>query len=450
MNVASALIKQILALQDFETWNDLRQHYLPSEYHPLYRVIERHTDSFHSLPTFEDLELGTRDGKTREAVFAVKSIEIDIDPPTLLEYLKNEFTQKELLSGLDTFLDDSICFETAEESIAHLHQIIMDVEEKVDLDSSAESMQRIALFDSDEDLAKHLALGLNSEHDHEITFSPRDFILIGGRRGGGKSITCANIANNVYEAGKSAIYFTIEMDSRSTIQRACAIGTGISFSRIKNKNLSCTEWTKVAKWWCDRFLEGDAMYEQYKAHNDFERLHTDLSTKCQIDPVRQLDVIYDPSLTVSKVRAELDRRAKSEMDIGVIVVDYLNQLRRSNMPARGGIYDWTEQIEVSKALKVMAQEYEVPIVSPYQIDASGEARFAKGILDAADAAYTLDGHAQEDQCITFTCVKQRNAALISFTSAMDWETLKVGPESALTPKEKEDAEHKTGEEIHDM
>ena len=84
----------------------------------------------------------------------------------------------------------------------------------------------------------------------------------------------------------------------------------------------------------------------------------------------------------------------------------------------------------------------VQYISPYQIDASGEARFAKGILDAADAAFTLDTHDKEDDCITFNCVKMRSSSMKSFTSTMDWETLKIGPETALTPREAEAAHKK--------
>ena len=98
----------------------------------------------------------------------------------------------------------------------------------------------------------------------------------------------------------------------------------------------------------------------------------------------------------------------------------------------------------------MAQEFEVPVFSPYQTDASGEARFAKGILDAADAAYALETWEQEDSCITFNCVKMRNASMKSFTSQMNWETLQIGPESSLTPKEKEDNENRSDESIDDI
>ena len=98
----------------------------------------------------------------------------------------------------------------------------------------------------------------------------------------------------------------------------------------------------------------------------------------------------------------------------------------------------------------MAQEFEVPVFSPYQTDASGEARFAKGILDAADAAYSLETWDHEDGCITLNCVKMRSASMKSFTSTVDWDTLKIGPDTALTPKEREDSSHKTGEDIDDI
>ena len=38
----------------------------------------------------------------------------------------------------------------------------------------------------------------------------------------------------------------------------------------------------------------------------------------------------------------------------------------------------------------------------------------------------------------------------SFSSKVDWDSLKIGPETAMTPKEKDDSSHKTGEDIDDL
>ena len=439
----------MLVLQDFQTWSVTHKQYLPSEYHSLYKVIDKHCETFHKMPTIEDLKYEIRDSSTREKLFAVEAVEVDASPDMLLQYLKNEYTQKEILDSLEDYVENSVAFEDAQESVDHLHQIVMDVEDKVDLEDPQESMQRIELFEPEEDLAKYIRLGLNREYDHEIQFSPRDLIMVGGRRGAGKSVICANIANNVYESGKSAVYFTIEMDSRSILQRCCSIATEIPFARLRTQNLSILEWEKVATWWSNRYVNGQDRLNEYKEHRDFKRFHDTLKTSCELLPTQQLDIVYDAGLTLSKIRSDLDKKVK-QMDVGVIIVDYINQVKRSSLPSRSGQYDWTEQIEVSKALKSMAQEFEVPVFSPYQTDASGEARFAKGILDAADAAYSLETWDHEDACITLNCVKMRSASMKSFTSTVDWDTLKIGPDTALTPKEREDSSHKTGEDIDDI
>ena len=437
-------------LQDADTWSYLRKHYLPTEYHTLFSIIDGHSQKFHKVPTFEDLKFEIRDTASRDKLLAIEALDIEADPSMLLQYLKNEYTQKEILYSLEKYIDSSISFEDAEESVSHLHQIVLDIEEKVELEQPQESMQRISLFPPDEELDKYLPLGLNTAFDEEFKFSPRDLILVGGRRGSGKSITCCNIANSVFESGKSAIYFTIEMDSREILQRCCAIATGIAHDKLRKRTLSVKEWETVAAWWTNRFVDADEKLKEYHDHRDFERLHYELKTNCELLPTQQLDVVYDASLTISKIRAELDKKVKSAMDVGVVIVDYINQVKRSNLPSRAGQYDWTEQIEVSKALKSMAQEYEVPIYSPYQIDATGEARFAKGILDAADAAFTIDTWKTEDAVMSFNCTKMRSGKMGTFTSTMNWESLKIGPDTALTPDEREQEEHKTGEEINDI
>lgn len=450
MNLSSALIKQVILRQDFETWNLLRKHYLTSEYHTLWNEIDKHCDKYHKMPSFDDLEFGLRDSSTRDKLIAIKNSEdVSSDANLLLDYLKNEFTQKEVLSALEKYIDQSVAFEDAEETIAHLHQIVMDIEDKVDLKDPQESMQYIDLWESDEDMRRYVALGLNSDYDYNIQFSPRDLILVGGRRGAGKSLTCANIANNIVASGKSAIYFTIEMDSRSILQRCCSIATGVPFSRLRLKNLSITEWEKVATWWANRFHNGSECLKEYRQHREFSEFHRTLTNNYELLPTH-LDIHYDAGLTLSTIRAEVNKKVKGNANLGIVIVDYLNQVRRSNLPSRGGQYDWTEQIEVSKALKAMAQEFEVPVFSPYQTDSTGEARFAKGILDAADAAYALETWTQEDACISFNCVKMRSASMQSFTSTVDWESLKIGPDSALSPKEKEAASGKTGEDIDDI
>ena len=442
-------MKQIITQEDFDTWGNLRVNYLSAEYQSLHRIMDTHIKNFSSLPTFDDLKLSIRDRKLQEKVFAIEAVEVDIDAWVLLEYLKNEYTQVEILDELDKFVDKTVAISSAEENVEAIQQIVLDVGERVDLKAPEENMQTIPLFDSEKDLKRFLPLGLNDDYDQTLKFSPRDLILVGGRRGAGKSITCCNIANNVYEQGRSSLYFTIEMDSRSILQRMCALGARIPISRLATRNLTTVEWDRVANWWAGRFTGGAELLPEFSEHRDFDAFHTKLQTK-PLNKDCQLDVVYDPVLSLSRIRQELESKV-SQTDYGVIVVDYLNQVKRSNAPSRGGQYDWTEQIEVSKTLKSIAQEYEIPVFAPYQTDNTGEARFAKGILDAADAAFTLETWSPEDEAITFNCTKMRSAKMEGFTSVMDWETLKIGPQSTINPKEREEIKDSlsTGEDIHD-
>jgi len=449
LNLTSALLKQIITQEDFDTWGNLRENYLPAEYQALHRLISTHLKNFNMLPTFEDLKLSIRDRKLQEKVFAIEAVEVDVDAWILLEYLKNEYTQVEILDELDKFIERTVAISAAEENVESLQQIVLDVADRVDLKPPEEDMKTINLFDSDKNLKKYIPLGLNDDYDQAMKFSPRDLVLIGGRRGAGKTLTCVNIASNVYNLGRSSIYFTIEMDSRSILQRMCALGARVPIGRLSNRNLTDVEWNRVAEWWASRFEGGQEDLPNFYEDRDFDEFHKIL-TKKKLTKDRQLDVVYDPVLSLSRIRKELESKL-SQTDVGVIIVDYINQVKRHNAPNRSGQYDWTEQIEVSKTLKAMAQEYEVPVFSPYQTDNTGEARFAKGILDAADAAFTIETWAPEDECITFNCTKMRSAKMEGFTSVMDWETLKIGPQSTMNPKDRASIKDSlaTGEEIHD-
>ena len=438
MNLPGALIKQVLDLVDFDTWARVRKIYLPSEYHQLYDTIDKHVTKYHKLPSVGELKLAVRDAATLDKVYALESIETDAEPYLLLDYLKNEFAQKEAMFSIDKWVDDTIAFESAEEVIRSLQDIAMAIEKKVEIEPEEQSMQKMNLFESEEQLAKRITLGLNADFDAQYQFLANDYILMGGRRGSGKSITCINLARAVEKAGKTPVYFSIEMDARQTMQRYAAVATGIPYSKIRNRNMSVTEWHKLAKFWAGRYHNSDEHYAAYLQHNDFDKFHTLLSKEDLRYP--SLDIKYDPHLTISKIRAHLNKLIAQGIEVGVIIVDYINQVEGDKSGANG-MYDWITQIEISKGLKQIAQDYESPVFSPYQTDAGGEARFAKGILDSADAAMVLTAH---EESIEFTVTKMRNADdEVTFVSVMAWDTLAIGPGNGeIPPKEEEDAPKK--------
>ena len=62
---------------------------------------------------------------------------------------------------------------------------MLDIGERVDLKPPEEDMSVINLFESEDEIKKYLPLGLNQDYDQKLKFSPRDLVLVGGRRGAG-------------------------------------------------------------------------------------------------------------------------------------------------------------------------------------------------------------------------------------------------------------------------
>jgi|TARA_R110002167_G_scaffold23110_14_gene82362 replicative DNA helicase len=436
MNIATALISSIIREQDIETWGSLRLEYLPKEFHSIFRSVSKHFDSENALPTFDDLKLSIPSREVQEKIAALESTDVDSEPYLLLEYLKNEYAQDMILSEVDTYLDRSVAMSRAEENVEALENIVIKVKDNIDLEVDSVSMQKIELFQTEEDLKNFISLGLNDEFDQGLRFAKQDLVLLGGRRGAGKSFSCTNIAVNQYLQGHSSLYFSIEMTKEQTFRRMVSLATDIPMDRLNSRMISKNEMEILAKFQATRFEDSADVLDSYLSSKDrdFPEFQKNI-TKLPLRQDVQLDIVYDPALTLAKIKSEIEHRVSTQ-NLSIVIVDYLNQVKRSNMPNRNGQYDWTEQIEVSKALKQYAQEYELLVFSPYQTDATGEARFAKGILDAADSAFSLETWEQKDNCISFECKKMRNGPMDSFTSEMNWDTLKIGPTPAMNPKDK--------------
>jgi replicative DNA helicase len=308
----------------------------------------------------------------------------------------------------------------------------MEIERKVEIQPDTESMQKISLFESMDERAKRIRLGFNEDFDEISEFLSTDYIMVGGRRGAGKSILCNNVTRNVTKQGKDALYFSIEMMPREVLQRDVAIATQIPFSKIRNKELSQIEWEQLATYWASRYENGAEHLAVYlKEHRDFDRFHKTLCKELLTGP--QVDIIYDPVLNLGRIRSEIDKRIALGKKIGIVAVDYINKVRKTATSTDN--FDWKQQIDISTELKSMAQIYGIPFFSPYQVDATGEARFAKGILDAADAAFVMTPH---DNCVTFDVTKMRAATDdATFTSEMNWSTVTVGPRSVDPPQKEE-------------
>lgn len=445
MDLASALLKQIIAKQDIPTWSALRKNYLPKELHALHDRIASFLDRFNKLPSFEELKFDLKNKQALQQATLIELLNVEAEPDVLLELLKTEYTQLVAFEQIESYIERSIVFESPMDAVEGIQEIVAYIEKAVDLDGyNQENMQRIELFDDEVALNKRVTLGLNEEFDRNVKFNQDALIMIGGRRGSGKSLTGANAVLNCYNNNKPSLYFSIEMNTRETLQRIAAAGAGVSARRLQDNILTADELIKLAEWWANRYVGGEEVFKNYSLQKSFKEFHRELQELDLKD--NKFEILFYPELTLATLRSEIERKIHS-LQPHLVVVDYVNKVKVSNFSKKGQ-YDWTEQMIVASGLKTLAQKYNVPIIAPYQIDASGEARMAKGILDPADVAFTLDAHKKKDGCITFNCTKMRKGDdEVSFTSKIDWETLKIGPENGILPTKETDGEDR--EEVGD-
>jgi replicative DNA helicase len=308
----------------------------------------------------------------------------------------------------------------------------MTIEEKTHTSEKVFTMADMMMFQHTTDLEKErVYLGLNNTFDAVLGGVARqELVLIGGKRGSGKSITSSNIFVNQYENGNSSLYFSIEMTAYETNQRNLAILADVNLQNLKQNKLTDDEILKVVRARAGMFQDAGDTVTEFLRHRDRFKFEEMLVRNFQLKADNQMIIVDDRDLTLSSIDLHIGKaKAKFGDKLGVVVVDYINQIVLEGSDQ----YDWKPQIEVSKKLKNLARKYEVVLVSPYQIDASGEARFAKGILDAADIALVMEAHDKEQNAVSFETTKIRGGKEMAFTCPIDWDTLRISPQSVDKP-----------------
>lgn len=163
-----------------------------------------------------------------------------------------------------------------------------------------------------------------------------DLVIIAGRPSMGKTTLASNIARHVALGGKSSLIFSLEMPSEQLINREiAAIGT-IAFNNIRSGKMEDTDWPRMT------------------------------GAVSQLNQQRLL-IDDSSSLTINQIRSRA-RRTKKKYGLDLIVVDYL-QLMEGRAESR------TLEIEqISRGLKGLAKELEIPVIALSQLNRELEKR----------------------------------------------------------------------------
>lgn len=174
-------------------------------------------------------------------------------------------------------------------------------------------------------------------------FQKSDLIILGARPSLGKSTLAMDIARNVAKSTELPVgVFTLEMSKDQVIDRLIAAEAGISLWKLRTGRLSS---------------EGEG--------NDFEKIQVAL------DSLARANIFIDDasSPTVLQIRA-MARRLQAEKGLGLIIVDYL-QLIQPNRNYDSPVQQITE---ISRNLKGLARELNIPVLALSQLSRNAESR----------------------------------------------------------------------------
>ncbi len=194
-------------------------------------------------------------------------------------------------------------------------------------------------YDRIEDLHKNrgalrgLKTGFKDLDNKTAGLQKGDLIIIGARPAMGKTTFAQNIAYNVATINKRGVlFFSMEMAANEIVDRMISDVSGINNWNIRTGNISDDDFAKI----------GDALGEMGE-------------TPVYIDD--------SSTMTVLELRNKA-RRAKHDHDIGLIVVDYLQLIQGSDRYAGNRVQEVTE---ISRGLKQLARELEVPVIALAQL-----------------------------------------------------------------------------------
>jgi replicative DNA helicase len=167
-----------------------------------------------------------------------------------------------------------------------------------------------------------------------------DLIILAARPAMGKTTLVTNLAYNVATVAKQPVlFFSLEMSKEQLVDRMLADASGVDAWNIRTGNLSDEDFGKLS----------EAMGELAEA------------------PIFIDDT---PGLSVLEMRTKA-RRAMHENPLGLVIVDYLQLMQGSG---RDGGNRVQEVSEISRGLKLIARELNVPVIALSQLSRSVESR----------------------------------------------------------------------------
>jgi replicative DNA helicase len=175
-------------------------------------------------------------------------------------------------------------------------------------------------------------------------FQKSDLIILAGRPSMGKTAFVLNITENILKNYKlPIIFFSLEMSKEQLIYRLLSSDTGISQTRLKLGNLYKEDWNN-------------------------------LRNSIQIYSKLPFFLNDEANITISEIRSQIKKIIFEQTHIGLIIIDYLQLLLNSKIKVENRVQELSQ---ITRSLKGLAKEFQIPIIALSQLSRNVENRINK-------------------------------------------------------------------------
>ena len=250
-------------------------------------------------------------------------------------------TAGEIIRRTQDSADADLLLESAEQKIYALRQGKDTQSLKHVSDAAAKSFDRLRkLSGKDKEKYQGIPTGFRFLDDKLGKMGRSDLVILAARPGMGKTSFALNIASNIAGTQKLPVaIFSLEMSNEQLTERILSSQAGISSNSLRTGDIQLAEW--------DIITNAIGQIADYPIYMD-----------------------DTPNITVSDMKAKIRRLNQNPEtpNVGVVIVDYI-QLMSTGKRSDNRVQEISE---ITRNLKIMAKELDVPIIALSQLSRSAE------------------------------------------------------------------------------
>lgn len=259
------------------------------------------------------------------------------------KYIQRELIRVSTQTIKDSFEDTKDVFELLDESEQGLYEItdknLNTGFERIGV-LARRAQDEISAVSQKEEGLTGVPTGFEELDKMTSGWQKSDLIILAARPGMGKTAFALSLARNAAKSGKPVAIFSLEMSNLQLVQRLIAMDSEIDSRKLRNGQLEEYEWEKLQK---------------------------------SVESMSEVPIFIDdtPGINIFELRAKC-RRLKNNHDIEFILIDYLQLM--NGAPNKGKGNREQEISQISRSLKGLAKELNVPVISLSQLSRAVETR----------------------------------------------------------------------------